>query len=252
MNSSRWAVGRSGGGRESSCLPASLFALRLICPPESLLLLQALVKAIVNGHYNNSSVLLHLDKALEELHRGEAKHKRLFLSLIESLPLLRVGSLSWVDPGDLLKMERRPIRWGLAQGHWALATATAASVHQLCLRVSIGAGILPSRTLSIWLRRQLAQPGALRRSKVASASDVWGQVADPVEPGDASYNQNSVVVQAELGLLPIKASGAATALQPVLLYGTACHSSFADRNAPHAAATTHQHWATHCLDATWM
>ena len=41
---------------------------------------------------------------------------------------------------------------------------------------------------------------------MAIASDVWDHVVEPVEPGDDGYE--SVVVQGELGLLPIKASGA--------------------------------------------
>ncbi len=44
---------------------------------------------------------------------------------------------------------------------------------------------------------------------MATASDVWGQVTYPVEPGCSRHDQNSVVVQADLGLLPIKASGTA-------------------------------------------
>ena len=60
-------------------------------------------------------MLLHLEAVLGELHNdSDAKHRKLFLSLMENLPLLRIGYLSWVDPGDLRKMERRPIRWGMA------------------------------------------------------------------------------------------------------------------------------------------
>ena len=78
----------------------------------------------MSSQFTNSSMLLHLDKALEALHQGDAKQRKVFLRLMNSLPLLRVGYLSWVDPGDLHRMERQPIRWGLAQA--GLGTANAA------------------------------------------------------------------------------------------------------------------------------
>ncbi len=170
----------------------------------------------MNGHFTNSSMLLHLDKALEALHQGDVKQRKLFLSLMESLQLLRVGYLSLVDPGDLLRMERRPIRWELDHGPWALATATAASVHQNHPMDSpqlLAAACALLHQVN-WLRCWSLPSGTSRRSKVAITSKAWEHFTCPV---DASYDPNNVVVQAELGLLPIRASGTVTALQPVML-----------------------------------
>ncbi len=70
---------------------------------------QALAEAIVSGHFSNSSLLLHLDQALEQLQRDNERHK-LLISLIESLPLLRVGYVSWSYDMELEKLAKRPVR----------------------------------------------------------------------------------------------------------------------------------------------
>jgi hypothetical protein len=72
-----------------------------------------LADAIVSGYFSNSSILLHLERALQRLQQDSARHN-LLLSLVEFMPLLRVGCLTWAGPGELEKLKQQPIRWGSA------------------------------------------------------------------------------------------------------------------------------------------
>jgi hypothetical protein len=71
---------------------------------------QVLADAIISGHFTESSLLLLPEELLQVL-QGDQRMQKLLLSLVESLPLVRLGCLNWVGPKELERMQEQPIRW---------------------------------------------------------------------------------------------------------------------------------------------
>jgi hypothetical protein len=90
------AGGQPAAGQPASALGANLMQLAVGSKHNSCV--QAVAHALSRGVFSNSSMLLHLHEALHSL-LEQRRHRQLFLSLLQSLPLLEMGKVQVeVDP----------------------------------------------------------------------------------------------------------------------------------------------------------
>ena len=75
--------------------------------------IKAVAECVRGGLFSNASLLEHLEAALLAL----KKHRLdLFFSLLQSLPLLLVGHLSWTSEWELEQLLQKPVRCVFAAG----------------------------------------------------------------------------------------------------------------------------------------